>query len=67
MGRGGGLFWQRAAAHCDGKRLENGADVSILEQQIPFLEKCEHHGTYGALRTAAEGACWSNGRVAELW
>ena len=53
-----------AATHWDGAGLEKGCDVSIIKQHLRFFEKRENHAMYGALLTAAMGACWQKARVA---
>ena len=60
------VHWGGAATHCDCARLENGCDLSIVKQHLRFFEKCENQTMYGALMTAATGACWFKARVAGL-
>ena len=60
------VHWAHAATYCDGVGLEKGCDVSINKQHLRFFEKRDKHAMYGALLTAAAGACWPKARVAGL-
>ena len=55
------VHWARAGAG-----LAKGCEVSIIEQRSRFFENRENHAMYGALLTAATGACWPKARVAGL-
>ena len=59
-------IWARAATHWDGVGLEKGRNVSVIKQHLRFFEKRDNHAMYGALLTAATGACWPKARVAGL-
>ena len=60
------VHWARAATHCDVAGLERQYGVAIIKQHLRFFEKRENHAMYGALLTAAKGACWQTARVAGL-
>ena len=60
------VHWARAATHWDGVGLEKRCDVSIIKKHLRCFEKRDNHAMYGALLTAATGACWPKAQVAGL-
>ena len=57
-------LWKKAAAHHNGKGLEEGADLTSVRKHLARLRKQKRHEEAGALECGVTAATWPRAKIA---